>query len=148
MAPSTPPPPSSVVLAALTMASTASVTMLTCRASSRAFMSPSAGFEPSLDLIEPVRPPERLAVDDDVGGAEHPARDCRIHFGAQPLLDRGVIQRLRELYSVHFEPGRDVARHLGAGDIAVLREIGVIERLREPFRQRPILVIQPIKGAA
>src|SRR5262245_35042282 len=48
--------------------------------------SPAASGEPALDLVEAVRSPERLAVDDDVGRPEHAALDRSIHFDAQPLL--------------------------------------------------------------
>src|SRR6267378_4730622 len=51
-------------------------------------ISPAAGGEPFVDLIQPVRAPEGLAIDDDVRRAERAAGDCLVHFGAGAVLDR------------------------------------------------------------
>src|SRR5262245_58639235 len=99
------------------MPSTASVTILTWRASSFRSMSPAAGGEPALDLVQAIRAPERLAVDDDVGRAENAALDRGVYLDAQPLLHRRVVQRLRELALVHAELCGDVAGDFRVRDV-------------------------------
>src|SRR5258708_5219251 len=50
-------------------------------------ISPAAGGEPFVDLIQPVGAPEWLAVDDDVGRAECAPADPFIPSTPRPVLD-------------------------------------------------------------
>src|SRR5262250_2149646 len=47
-----------------------------------------AGREPPVELIEPIDPPERLAVDDDVRRAECADRDGLVDLDLGPVLHR------------------------------------------------------------
>ena len=88
--------------------------------------------------------PERLAVDDDVGRAEDAAADRRVDFAAQPVLDRvRRSARVPSASAVDAELRRDVERHFGRRDVAVLREIGVVERQREALGERRVAGRRP-----
>src|SRR6266478_3902225 len=51
-------------------------------------ISPATGGEPFVDLIQPVRAPKGLAVDDDVGRAESAAGNRFVHLGPGAVFDR------------------------------------------------------------
>src|SRR5262245_8614599 len=66
-------------------------------------VSPPAGGEPALDVIEAIGAPERLAVDDEERRAEDLARDRGIDHVLQLVLHRLVVdcgKRLRAIESV------------------------------------------------
>src|SRR6267378_1187413 len=51
-------------------------------------ISPAAGGKPFVDLIQPVRAPKGLAVDDDIRRAESAAGDRFVHLGPGAVFDR------------------------------------------------------------
>src|SRR5688500_6485667 len=149
IAPSTPPPPSRLVFAALTIASICNATMFASRASSLPCITPPrrlppTGREPLFDLVETIGAPERFAVDHDIGRAEHAARNRGVHFDLEPLLDCGIAERRKERLTTDAEPRGDVGRHCGTRYVEVFSEVAVIKRLGDFHCEPAILVVQPI----
>src|SRR5215467_4979694 len=106
-----------------------------------------AGREPPVELIEPVDPPERLAVDDDVRRAERADRDRLVDLGLGPVLHRLIGERGANLVGGDPERRRDRDRVLGDGGVDVLEEVGGVERLRELLRPLRVLLVQPVERA-
>ena len=94
---------------------------------------PAAGRKPALDLIEPVRAPERLHRPPRLGRAEHAALDRGIHLAPQPLLHRGIVERFES--SALSTPSLAATLPVTSG-LEMSRsshEIGAVERERERF---------------
>src|SRR5258708_28855502 len=111
-------------------------------------ISPAAGGEPFVDLIQPVGAPKWLAVDDDVGRAECAAGDRFIHFGPRAVLDRLIADARAGFVSREAELRAHGDGAVGARDVHVVDEIGSVERPRQilgPFR---VSCIQPVESAA
>src|SRR5882672_3936818 len=104
MAPSTPPPPSNVVFAALTMASTVSVTILTCRASSLASIPPLAMLLPSFTRRGHHHPIRTRAPLLGQGGVA--ARPGWSPAALQPFFHLFEAVRAPEGLAIHDEVGR------------------------------------------
>src|SRR5690242_10414719 len=111
-------------------------------------MSPAARGQPFFDLVQPVRAPEGLAVDDDVRRAECADRDRLVHFGPGAVLHRLIADSRAHLLGVQPELRAYRDDVVGAGDVHVVVEVGAVERRRQVLGAFRILRVQPIEGAA
>src|SRR6266581_1533095 len=93
-------------------------------------MSPAAGGDPFVDLVQAVGAPERLAVDDDVGRAERAARDRLLHFGAGAVLDGLVGDAGADFIGLQAELRAHGDRAVGARNIDVVHAIRAGRRNR------------------
>src|SRR4029077_17121751 len=99
-------------------------------------------------LIQPVRAPEGLAVDDDVGRAERAAGDRSVHFDPGTVLDPLIADAGADFVGWEAELRAHGDGVIGGGNIDVVDEIGVVERFRQfpgPFR---VFCVEPIKRPA
>ena len=66
---------------------------------------PAAALQPSVDLVEPVGSPERLAIDLDEGGTENAAPDRFVRFSPQAFREviLGDLEDVR-IWSVMMPP--------------------------------------------
>src|SRR6266700_954496 len=111
-------------------------------------MSPAAGGEPFVDLVQAVGAPERLAVDDDVGGAECSTCDRFVHFASRAVLHRLVADSLSDFIGLEPELRAHLDGFVRARNIDVVDEISAVERFCEVLRSLRVFCIQPIEGAA
>src|SRR6266568_3834935 len=89
-------------------------------------ISPAAGGEPLVYLVQAVGAPERLAVDDDVRGAERPARDRLVHIGAGAVLDGLIGDAGADFIGLQAELRAHGDGVVGARNIDVVHEIGPV----------------------
>src|SRR2546426_2522519 len=89
-------------------------------------MSPAAGGEPLVDLVQAVGAPEGLAVDDDVGRAERAVRDRLVHLGAGAVLDGLIGDAGADFIGLQPELRAHGDRVVGARNIDVVHEIGPV----------------------
>src|SRR4030095_15454260 len=75
--------------------------------------SPPSGGEPALDLLEAVKSPEGLAVDDDVRRSEDALGNRHVVGALERVLDRGIVDRGARLGGVDAAGRCDRDRHLG-----------------------------------
>src|SRR5260221_13523067 len=94
-------------------------------------ISPAARGQPLVYLIQPVRPPERLAIDDDVGRAERTERNALVDLGLGAVLRRLVadggakpvcVQAELRAHRDNLGAGGDVAVRAGKGAVAALSQ--------------------------
>src|SRR6266446_115505 len=111
-------------------------------------MSPAAGGDPLVDLVQAVGAPERFAVDDDVGGTERAACDRFVHFGPRAVLHRLVADSRPDFVRLEAELRANLDGFVGARNIDVVDEIRAVERLCEVLRSFRVFCIEPIEGAA
>src|SRR5712691_11977067 len=110
-------------------------------------ISPAAGGEPFVDLLQPVGAPERLAVDDDIGRAERAPRDRLLHLGARAVLHRLVGDARADFIGLQAELRAHGDRVVGARNIDVVHEIGAVERLGELARAPGVPGVEPVERA-
>src|SRR6266704_2060799 len=89
-------------------------------------ISPAAGGEPLVDLVQAVGAPEGLAVNNDVGGAKRPARDRLVHLGAGAVLDGLIGDASADFIGLQAELRAHGDRAVGARNIDVVHEIGPV----------------------
>src|SRR5579864_3698178 len=109
-------------------------------------MSPAAGGEPLVDLLEPVRSPEWLAVDHDVGRTEGTDCDGLLDLRAGAVLYRLIVDPRTDLIRVQAELRADGDSVVGAGNVHVVDEIGAVEGLAERLRPRRVFRLEPVEG--
>src|SRR5690242_9464751 len=110
-------------------------------------MSPAARRQPFFDLVQPVRAPEGLAVDDDVRRAEGADCDRGVHLGPGAVLDGLIADCGAHFVGAQPELRADRDDLVGAGDVHVVAEIGAIERARQVLGALRILRVEPIESA-
>src|SRR5438552_14261281 len=110
-------------------------------------ISPAAGGKPFVDLIQPVRAPERLAVDNDIGRAERAAPDRLVHLGPRAVLHRLIGDPGADLIGLQAELRAHGDRVVGARNIDVLHEIGPVERLGERAGALGVPGVEPVERA-
>src|SRR6266568_3152866 len=109
-------------------------------------MSPAAGGDPFVDLVQAVGAPERLAVDDDVGRAERAAPDRLVHLGPGAVLHRLVADTRSNFVCLEAELRAHLDGFVHARNIDFVDEISAVERLCEVLRSFRVFCIQPIEG--
>src|SRR5580765_301027 len=114
----------------------------------RTGISPAASGQPLLDLVQPVRTPEGLPVDDDVGRAECADRNGAVHLGLGAIFRRLVADTGAELVRVQTGLRADRDDVVGAGDVRVVVEVGAVERSRQLLCPLRVLRVQPVECAA
>src|SRR5688572_32723278 len=110
--------------------------------------SPAAGLQPLAHFAEAVVAPERLAIDDEEGRAEHTLVHRQLHFLAQALLDGGVLHAGEDCGALVAEADRQIDGRLRfrrrlAGD-----EGGVVGGARIGLRVLRATAVQPIENPA
>src|SRR6266702_4861261 len=111
-------------------------------------ISPAAGGDPLVDLVQAVGAPERFAVDDDVGRAECSTCDRFVHFASRAVLHRLVADSRSNFFRLEAELRAHLDGFFRARNIDVVDEIGAVERFCEVLRSFRVFCIQPIEGAA
>src|SRR6267143_2023246 len=94
-------------------------------------ISPAAGGEPFVYLIQPVGAPEGFTIDDDEGRAECAAGDRLIHFGPGAVLDRLIADAGAHFVGREAELRAHRDGAVGARDVHVVDEVGPVERPRQ-----------------
>src|SRR5437879_5373098 len=110
-------------------------------------ISPAAGGEPFVDLLQAVGAPERLTVDDDIGRAKRAQGDRLLHFGARAVLHRLIADAGADRVGREAELRAHGDRVVGARDIDVVHEIGTIQGLGELARALGVFGVEPVERA-
>src|SRR5947209_17344516 len=79
---------------------------------------PTAAAQPVFHHRNAIDAPERLAVGDEEGGAEDAARHCGFDFLFRAILERGVLEPLRQSRAVHATRLRDLEHGCRIADVA------------------------------
>src|SRR3954453_5454627 len=74
---------------------------------------PAPSPQPALDLVQPVGTPERLAVDEEEGRAEHAALDRAVRLLLEPRLHGRALDRRHQLVWRYAEGGTYLGHRLG-----------------------------------
>src|SRR6185437_14920912 len=85
---------------------------------------PPARRQPLLHLVEPVRAPESLAIDDDEGRAEDAGGDRRVGLRLEAILDRLIVERGEHRLLGEALAGGDLGDDFRIGKLAPLAPIG------------------------
>src|SRR5437773_6580742 len=151
---SSPPCAARSTLARRSATSSASARAFAWNSSERGFslllmtgISPAAGREPFVDLIQPVRAPEGLAVDDDVGRAERAAPDSLLYLGARAVFHRLIGDACADFIGLQAELRAHGDRVVGARNVHVVEEVSLVERLGEVLRPPGFSCVQPVESA-
>src|SRR5258708_16347471 len=94
----------------------------------------AAGGYQFVDLNQPVRAPEGLAVDDHVGRAERAAGDRFVHFDPGAVLDRLIADAGADFVGREAELRADRDGVVHGGNVDVVDEVGPAERFGYPPR--------------
>src|SRR4051812_4699308 len=86
---------------------------------------PAARPEPALDLVQTVGTPERLAVDEEEGRAEHAALDRAVRLFLEPRLHGRALDGRHQLVRRYAERGPHLAHRLGSAEVPALAPVGV-----------------------
>src|SRR5262249_14433045 len=104
-----------------------------------------AALEPARDLLETVDTPERLAIDDDIRGPEHAARDGGIDFVSEPVFEHVIFECGQHLGARQTLLLRNLNTDGSAGNIMTVDEISVVKRLCEGARKLRVAVVRPVE---
>src|SRR6266513_613779 len=111
-------------------------------------ISPAAGGKPFVYLVQPVRAPKGLAVDDDVGRTERAAGDRLVHLGASAVLHRLIGDAGAGFIGLQAELRAHGDRVVGVRNIDFVHEIRAVERPGELARALGLLGVEPVERAA
>src|SRR3972149_3991224 len=89
-------------------------------------------FEILLHHVEPVVAPEHLALHEEGGRAENPARPCLVGVPLQFVLDRLLLRGLAEFLAVEPGPIEQPRRDRLVAQVQVLRPGAMEERMHGP----------------